>query len=312
MNKIIAVSCLFLMSFIILGCRKGQEDKTVPSDSEFPWYGQVNASSLFVRSEPARNAAILEKINSGHRIDVTGKCEVTETIDGKISCWYKVKTMSGKTGYSFGAYIAKAVSRDSCAENSSTVMRCPDSIRNSYECAQYLEKSRITMVRDKIIRDGGRLTVNCSENRPLVFTDSESHDDSAGSWYSFINYYKELGQFLIMVQYYEGSTCYLVNEATGGKIEIWNEPLFSPDRKFFIVSSLGGMAHYVPNGIQVWEKRNKEYVKVLERETGWEAVNLQWRDNVTVRMTRCDFNEGRYYSFMAEAVFSEGRWTLNE
>ncbi|HOU84570.1 MAG TPA: SH3 domain-containing protein [Spirochaetota bacterium] len=306
--KKIFCSCLLLT--LLLACSKKEKIYSTVTEPEYPWIGCVKASMLYVRKSPSQNADIVDKVSKGHRIDVTGITDKNQIIDNINSTWYEVQTMNGVSGYAFGAYIDKPTIVKDYTVTLTTVLKSPDSIGNSYERAIYLEKKILLEIGDKVERKEQVLKIRCSE-KEIVFEDKKINTDSSVR-YSLVHYYNNQKLFLIHVQYYEGSSYCLVDEKTGSKYVLWNEPIFSPDVKSFFCSSVDLVAQYTKNGIQVWTRGETGFDKVFEQELKWGAVSLAWKNDNEISMQRLDLNGSDYYIFNVEMILKDGKWSITE
>jgi hypothetical protein len=104
----------------------------------------------------------------------------------------------------------------------------------------------------------------------------------------------------------------LINGDNCHKKLLWDEPVFSPDRKHFICSSVDMEAGYNPNGIQLWSKEGNRYVKIFEDQLTWAAANPRWINNTTIEFTRYDGYPGHYMEFEAELKYNGNKWVLYE
>lgn len=299
-----------LILTLLFACSKKEKNNSTVSEAEYPWIGYVKASMLYVRNSPSQNAKIVDKVSKGHRIDVTGITDKNQIIDNINSTWYEVQTMNGVSGYAFGAYIDKPNIVKDYTVTLTTVLKNPDSIGNSYERAKYFEKKTLSEIGDKGDRKQGILKIRCTE-KEIVFEDKNINSDSSVR-YSLVHYYQDKKLFLIHVQHYEGGSYCLVDEITGSKYSLWEEPIFSPDGKSFFCSSVDLIAQYSMNGIQVWARNETGFNKVYERELKWGAVSLAWKNDNEISIQRLDLNGNDYCIFNAEMVLKDGKWIITE
>lgn len=305
--------CILLLAVISLSscAKKSAQGPVDENGGEYPWAGRVTASSLLVRDAPGIGGKVVDRVLRGHRIDVTGKTDRKDTVDGASAYWYKVMTQKKTAGYAFGEYIEKTVSRETYSAPKESVMKCPDSIQNSYECAEYIEKIALPSVRGKAEVKDGLIVISCADGKKVTLEDAKKEAVN-GSWYSLLHYYSAERLFLVHVQYYEGGTFYLINEANGEVYTVWSEPLFSPDGVRFVCSSIDMDANYLPNGIQVWTKKGSGYTKDYEEKFSWGPATVKWSGNAEIGIERIDGAPGRYMSFSAELRYVEGKWKLDE
>ena len=164
--------------------------------------------------------------------------------------------------------------------------KCPESINNSYECAQYLEKKLNKKYPKLFSRNERKLTANLSALKQKTYIDS-INDDVNGKWYSFVLYYPEIGFGLIEVQFYEGGTSYLLNLKTGKDFEIGGHPTISPDRRRIAVSNVDLESQYTPNILAVYEIKGDALITIFEEmPDNWGAGNVQWINNNDLSFTK--------------------------
>ncbi|OGI48644.1 MAG: hypothetical protein A2151_09790 [Candidatus Muproteobacteria bacterium RBG_16_65_34] len=158
---------------------------------------------------------------------------------------------------------------------------CPKTIHNSYECAQFLEKELGKEYPTLFSRDGLKLMVKLIDGGEKTYIDSaHQNDDAKVTWYSFVQYYPEIGYGLIEVQFYEGGTRYLLNLRTGKDTDIVGDPILSPDKKRIAVSNVDIESRYTPNVLSVHEVRpNGLTTEFLEKPVDWGPGNLRWVTN---------------------------------
>jgi len=273
-----------------------------------PFTGSINATALLIRSKPDKKGKIVGSVLDGHRIEVISRTDVKESIADITASWYKIKIPSGKKGYCFGGFIKKAEIVDHIPYG--IAEKCPDSIKDYYDRIRYFEKKKLKSAGPKVIRKNHSLILHCSKGRKVIFNDGDMKEEKTHV-YSFKKYYKKAGQFLVMATYYESYGLFLVNEKTAKKMSVWGSPVFSPDKSKFICTSVDMEAGYVPNGIQIWEKRGNNYIKKYEKNIEWGAMDPKWTGNNTLQLTRYDrAKDYKLMKFKAELKRKGKRWVL--
>jgi hypothetical protein len=221
--------------------------------------------------------------------------------------------MSGKSGFAFGAYIEKVTSQESFSNDSdkSILKRCPK-VRNWIECEPYIEKSLLSSLKGKVSRKDGSLIFNCSNKKSISLIDNKTGGD-ASTYYMLSDYYKELGLYLINIHYWEAYSYYLISERNCEQIQIWSEPIFSPDKNWLICACECMEASYIcPNGVQIWKKSGDSYYNVFEKNLKWRAVNPKWNGNNKIEIIRYDGPFREFYKFKAEMNYINKKWELIE
>ncbi|BAV04340.1 hypothetical protein SAMN05421788_11068 [Filimonas lacunae] len=100
-------------------------------------------------------------------------------------------------------------------------------------------------------------------------------------------YYKgllsDIGYYCVSAAYYESGETILVSQATGERVNVWDMPLISPDKKTFLCFSYDLVAGFVPNGIQLYTVNNGKAEQVADAElTRWGPGRMKWVDNKTL------------------------------
>lgn len=177
--------------------------------------------------------------------------------------------------------------------NTAAEHRCPETIRNSYQCSQFLEKELIEDYPKLFSRSGAQLVIALPNGKKKTYVDfpDEKNHGVQGRWYNLVDYYPEIGYGLVAVQYYEGGTYYLVNVTTGKDEDIISIPHISPDKKRVAVANVDLESGYTPNVLSVFELGPDGLVKeFLETPDDWGAGDLQWKSNEEIAFTQYRLN----------------------
>lgn len=98
--------------------------------------------------------------------------------------------------------------------------------------------------------------------------------------YTFVRTLDDVDQWLVMASYYESFDYVLVDQNDGTENHLWGEPVFSPDKKYFITSQVDLEAGFVPNGFQLWSAENNKPLRLWELIINdWGADKLIWTKN---------------------------------
>ena len=172
--------------------------------------------------------------------------------------------------------------------------KCPETIHNSYECAQYIEKQNAAIHATLFSRNGRKLIVKLSNGAEKTYIDTENPDDVTGTWYSFIKYFPEIEYGLIEAQYYEGGSYYLLNMRTGKDFHIEGYPILSPNKKKIVVSNMDIEAGYSANVLSVYEVRPESLVlEFQEKPNDWGPGDLRWINNDEISFTRYSWDSDK-------------------
>ena len=173
--------------------------------------------------------------------------------------------------------------------------RACKNIQNSHECAQAVEKAQLPRYLHQVSRQGKilRLTLKTGKVVELkdVDIDAKKHYDQVDKivCYNFREYLRDLGYFLIHVQFWEGGEYLMVNDQNGQLYHLPDLFLLSPDRQR--LATLLMSEAYVPTSIKIWritpEKMTQEYS--LEPED-WGPKDGAWQDNDTLTFTKTSYD----------------------
>ena len=140
-------------------------------------------------------------------------------------------------------------------------------IQNSPVCAQAVEKTQLPRYPQQVSRKGKilRLTLKTGKVVELkdVTTDPKKQDEQVDKivHYSFREYFRDLGYFLVHVHYWEGADYLMVNDQNGQRYRLPDLFLLSPDRQR--LATLLMSEAYIPTSIQIWritpEKMTREW-----------------------------------------------------
>jgi hypothetical protein len=124
------------------------------------------------------------------------------------------------------------------------------------------------------------LTFQLKNGGSKILKDNADFDDDEYVRHFFIKSWNDIGHWQILSTYNESFTYLLIDQTDGTETSIWSDPVFSPDKKYFLTGSADIDAGFIPNGFQLWSLTNNKPSKVWERElTDWGADNLIWTDD---------------------------------
>jgi hypothetical protein len=171
---------------------------------------------------------------------------------------------------------------------------------NSHECAQAVERAQLPRYPRLAVREKGRLRLTLKTGRTVLLKDTPG---VTGVAYSFRDYLRDLGYFLVHVQLFEGDGYLMINDRTGRRYSIHDLPMVSPDRTRLATLSLDLEAGYNPNAIQIW--RLTPAAMSLEWSLSpqdWGPAGGKWLDNATLSLVR-QIPQGEYrHTFRQEPL----------
>lgn len=190
-----------------------------------------------------------------------------------------------------------------------------DTLTNSTDCARAIEEHRLAET-ERVTRRGDTLGLALAAGDTARYVD-RTGDAADVIYYSYQDYWRDPGWYVVQVQYYEGSEYLLVDDRTGAETRIPNWPLRSPDGRRFAVLSLDLLAGYGPNTLQIWSVDEGE--PTLEWETEprqWGPTAGRWAGAETLELTQrgyCDQlgGEGRdMCDRRARVIHRGGSWGI--
>jgi hypothetical protein len=184
---------------------------------------------------------------------------------------------------------------------------------NSYECAQAIERAQLPRHPQHAARQPGRLTLTLKTGKTVVLKDTQG---VSGLHYSFRDYLKDLGYFLVHAQAWEGDAYLMVNDRTGKRQFIHDLPIISPNKARLVTISMDLEAQYNPNAIQVWRLAPAGMVREWSlAPKGWGPAGGAWLDNHTITLVKkvpLDGFHTQYRDVPLVLKKSPGGWQLVE
>lgn len=188
-------------------------------------------------------------------------------------------------------------------------------IDNSYECAQAIERQQLQKPENAsaAIRAGTSLRLQLRNGRSLPVKDFQKRGDEASVIkYSFRDYLRDIGYFLLHRQFYEGDDYVMIQDTTGHRFELQDLPVVSPDRLRVVTASNGINGGYNANAIQIW--RLSKRGMVLEQTIapkGWGPSDAEWTESLTIRVVKSLPVTGEIEAPKGTATLRfRGRWQL--
>lgn len=155
---------------------------------------------------------------------------------------------------------------------------CPDTIRNSHNCAIYLENRLLQENNKLFLRQGNTLIIKLRNGKEKIYVDKDKDDHSKS--FNFVKYFPEIDYGLVHVQYYEGDTYFIINLLNGKDKDIQGFPLLSPNKKRFAVYSKDLDAGYNPNILAVYRVGiDYLFLEFKEEPKEWGPSSLRWIQN---------------------------------
>lgn len=162
-------------------------------------------------------------------------------------------------------------------------------------------------------RDGYVLRLETSAG--WVDIEDAPEEGSPTVFFSYRDFYGDVGFYLLEAVYYEGGNFVLVSAKDGALTHILGEPVFSADRSRFLSVSMDLEAGYSPTALQVWRVDEAGLVKEYEYyPEAWGPSDPEWVTDGEVAFTRnvltFDDEDVPYAQTRARLLRVDDAWTL--
>ncbi|HXB39586.1 MAG TPA: hypothetical protein VNZ49_03535 [Bacteroidia bacterium] len=138
-----------------------------------------------------------------------------------------------------------------------------------------------------VTRLGGTLILNCKDKETIVFKNNPKEGYEEYADYTYLGKIPDINQYLILGSFHESFSYLLVNPLSGDTTFICGEPVFSPDKKYFICGNTDLIAAFVINGFDLYEINGKKIKLVGRRELSkWGPEKIKWIDNSSLLIER--------------------------
>jgi hypothetical protein len=167
---------------------------------------------------------------------------------------------------------------------------CPATIKNSYECAQYLEKDTLKKYSEMASRDANSLTIKIASGVTTTFLDVNAESVQTNK-YSLVDVLKDIGYALVHVQYWEGQTYYLVNLQTGQIEDIEGLPVISPSYKFLVSTNFAGLSGKSDPIIKIYKLSKPHLILDWSLKPHWDPSDPKWISDTELSLAKNVFSE---------------------
>jgi hypothetical protein len=160
---------------------------------------------------------------------------------------------------------------------------------NSYDCASAIERHQLA--RPELARMAARTRVGLQlrllDGRARTLADAGTLDDIDLVRFTFRDYLKDIGYFIVHRQHYETTDYVLVHAQSGREFAIEDLPVVSPDRTRLVTALAGLSGMSAGNGIQIWRLEPDGLRLEFElRPDDWEPADLQWEGAQAIRLRK--------------------------
>jgi hypothetical protein len=191
-------------------------------------------------------------------------------------------------------------------------------IQNNYECAILVERQLISRLKGRVSRHDSKLVLIL--NNGLSVAREDSPGEEFDGWYdpsgnvnrkfTLFDYLGKEDYFLVEGHYYEGHTFELINAKTGDVTEIGDKPIFSPDRKHFVIVKED---YGVLSWVEVWlfnpPRINREF---SYKPHDWPYVIAKWSSSSNVDLFEWNpsAEKGLSGKIVARITYKNGNWEI--
>lgn len=183
------------------------------------------------------------------------------------------------------------------------------------------EIERIEKFEDKVKREGDTLLLKSSSGTNISLKDSpgcESPDSCVR--YSFVDYFKDVGFFIVRGYYFEETEHIVISESDGKKFYVHDRPVLSPDKRRIVTVPDRTNTGYNENGVFIWRIEGTELVPEfsydLTENAGYKLV--RWKNNKFIKIEKWFLSSkgpchaGSYTVVPVDLKMEAGGWKLHE
>ncbi|HRO66397.1 MAG TPA: hypothetical protein PL182_02405, partial [Pseudobdellovibrionaceae bacterium] len=180
-----------------------------------------------------------------------------------------------------------------------------------------LEKNEADLIRKlghpRVARDGRTLTITTSSGKVTQLKDCLDCGPEKDIEHYLVTRFSKPDAVLIYRQLYEGDDYTLITD-DGVPHQIPSYPVFSPDRKAFVVVSASEAFNW--NGLEMWQSKGSSFERKLHYEPKVYEIYrfLGWDGNDRVRLEYSGYTDGESGSPLCRAaeIRREGaQWKVN-
>ena len=151
------------------------------------------------------------------------------------------------------------------------------------------EAAQIEKHKENVKRDGDTLILKSKSGTYISMKDSPRCRNYATCFsFEFVDYFKDVGFYLVQSYYLEGGQFTMVSESSGKKYLIHELPMLSPDRRRLITIPDDTDAGYDENGIFIWRIEGNELIpEFTYRPKGYVQYRfVRWKDNKFIELKK--------------------------
>lgn len=144
------------------------------------------------------------------------------------------------------------------------------------------ETAQIKKFREKVKRDGDTLLLKNKSGTFISLKDSlDCNHPNTCAAYKFLDYFEDIGFFLVQGYYWESGQHIMISESDEGKYYVHKLPMFSPDRRRLVTVPADTETGWDMNGVFIWRIEGTEIVSEFSYEPTEYAHYkfVRWEDN---------------------------------
>ncbi|WP_243349475.1 hypothetical protein [Parabacteroides sp. FAFU027] len=139
------------------------------------------------------------------------------------------------------------------------------------------------------------------QNNQIIFLKNDSTEQHSPFYHEYIKTLSHIPYVHVNAQYSEYSYELFINLKNGTKMELWEPPLFSPSKKYFVCASSDLIACFEENGIQLYKEKNGGFDKVFEKEIlDWGPDEVKWENDscLVIKRAKVDKTENLQFDYV--------------
>lgn len=147
------------------------------------------------------------------------------------------------------------------------------------------EAEQIEKFKENVKREGDTLFLKSKSGTDISLKNSAGceHDDYCFS-FIFLDYFEDVGFFLVRNYNSKGDEFMMVSESDRGKYLIHEFPIFSPDKRRFFTIIDDTDAEYDETEVFIWRIENDKLIPEFSRKSGRDSVYsfIGWKNNLQI------------------------------
>ena len=151
------------------------------------------------------------------------------------------------------------------------------------------ETAQIEKFKNKVKREGDTLLLKNKSGTYISIKDSPECLNYATCFsFEFLDYFEDIGFFLVQSYYSEGGEFTMVSESDEKEYYIHEHPMFSPDRRYFVTVQDEIDTGYYKDGVFIWRIEGVELISEFSYEPKgyvWYEF-VEWKSNSNIKLKK--------------------------